>query len=118
MAVSSPSGRAVPSVSGKRRRRICAVPGRRGELKTRGGKIRRFEFTIDEGSRKQVHEKKRREVADYVLGWLQCADIVDEVAQADRRVLIVEVWCGVQANKAESICSACPHYVAGSFGFD
>jgi hypothetical protein len=118
MAVSSPSGRAVPSVSGKRRRRIAAItrPGR--ELKTRGGKIRRFEFAIDEGSRKQAHEKKRREVADYVLGWLECADIVDEVAQEDRRVLIVEVWCGVQAEKAESFCSACPHYVAGSFGFD
>ena len=65
-----------------------------------------------------MREKRRREVADYVLGWLQCADIVDEVDQEKHRVVIVEVWCGVRPEKAESFCSACPHYVAGSFGFD
>ena len=118
MALFGNAGGTVPSVGGQRARRVRAFAGRGRNLKTRLKKIRRFEFAISEGSRGQFQEKRRREVADYVLGWLECADIVDEVAKGTHRVLIVEVWCGVDPEKAKSFCHESPHYVAGSFRFD
>lgn len=87
-------------------------------MKARPHKLRRFRFAIADGATSRTQEKRRREVADYVLGWLECGDIIGEEPDGKKRWLVVSVWCGVAPELAERFAGECPHYVRGTFAAD
>ena len=80
--------------------------------------LRRFAFAVSDTGDDQRREKRRREVAEYVVGWLESARIIDEWEDDDQRWLSVGLSLAVRQSMARRFSVSCPWYVRGSFSPD
>ena len=80
--------------------------------------LRRFAFAVSDIGSDQRRARNRREVAAYVVGWLESARIVDEWEDGNKRWLSVGLTVAVRQSMARRFAISCPWYVRGSFSPD
>lgn len=93
---------------------VGSVPGDKPAEPT----LHRFAFAVSDKGSQKLRDKNRREVAEYVVGWLGSARIVDEWEDGWKRWLSVRVATPISRAMAKRFALACPRYVRGSFAPD
>jgi hypothetical protein len=79
-----------------------------------GRRTRRYRFVFADHARRDVAEKRRRQVADHVAEWMG-GQIVREERCGNECIVVVELARPVLVANAERVATACPHYVADTF---
>jgi len=80
--------------------------------------LRRFAFAIRDTGSDTTRQKRRNEVAGYVVGWLESATIADEWQDGSKLWISVAISLGISRDMAKRFSVACPGYVRGSFAPD
>lgn len=80
--------------------------------------VSQFAFAISDGKSEPTRDKRRRQVVEYVVGWLDGVEIVDEWQDELSRWVVVAVPAPVSPVAAQDFARSSPHYVPGSFAVD